>query len=135
MPAGDDAGRGRVGAGAVRGDMEGWYPPELRSRPRETRRAGRGGRRALSEGGDHPSVAPKRTATDPTSASRSRQRGEAKGLAAVDGDVVLLDEAVDVVAVDAGLGGGARDVAAVAPEEVGEVVALEGLDEDALGFL
>jgi hypothetical protein len=42
---------------------------------------------------------------------------------------------VDVVAIDAGLGGRARDVAAVAMEEGGEIVTLEALDERGLRFL
>ena len=42
---------------------------------------------------------------------------------------------MDVVAIDAGLGGGARDVAVVAREQRGQVVALEALDERALASL
>ena len=55
--------------------------------------------------------------------------------AAIDFEPVLLDQAMDVVAIDAGLGGGARDVAAVAREQRREVVALEASTSCALASL
>ena len=57
------------------------------------------------------------------------------GSPAIDLEPVLLDQAMDIVAIDPGLGGRARDVAAVAREQRGEVVALEALDQRGLGLL
>ena len=72
------------------------------------------------------SEGPRRASACPCSRRRvARRRGSATASAAVDLEVVLLDEAVDVVAIDAGLGRGARDVAVVAGEQRGQVVALE----------
>src|SRR5690606_6973794 len=67
--------------------------------------------------------------------ARARSRRPARASPAIDLEPVLLDQPVDVVAIDAGLGGRARDVAAVAREQRLEVVALEALDERRLRLL
>src|SRR5262245_24579637 len=63
----------------------------------------------------------------PTSATNARPSQRMS--AAIDFEPVLLDEAMDVVAIDAGLGGGTRYVAVMPREQRTEVAALERLDE------